>query len=63
MLIVLAGFGEVPWWVPIAALLYDMTYPVMFMLPWMRKRFEAQAQRQKQIDMVMERLNPPRRDN
>lgn len=63
MFVVLAVLGECPWWLPVAALLYDLDYPVTFMLPWMRKRFEAHwaAQRQKQIDAVMGRIESPTR--
>jgi hypothetical protein len=67
MLTVLAVMGECPWWLPVGALLYDLDYPITFMLPGMRKRFEAhwEAQRQKQLDAVMGRQiqSPVRKDN
>jgi len=61
MFMALAVAGECPWWVPVAAVLYDLHYPMTFMLPWMRKQFEAQwqAKRQRHIDAVMGRIEPP----
>ena len=60
-LVALAVFGEVPWWLPIVAFVYDLNYPVHFMVPGTRKRWERliAKQRQKQLDAAMYQLNVP----
>ena len=60
-LIVLAVLRQVPWWLPVLAFVYDLHYPVHFIVPGTKKRWERLMgqQRQSYIDLAMKQLSVP----